>query len=247
MHYRFYAPALGPGDERIELPPDESAHAVRVMRVRPGAMVRVFNGHGLERAGVVLDARREHVSVELGARVEAAVEPHVLLTLAQAVLKADGMDQVVRDGVMLGVHTIVPLLSARAETDAARLSRAGRLERWQRIAVASAKQCGRAVVPVIRAPLPLPAWLSETTGGLRLLLTEPSVLGGMAGLDALRTLPAPLSATVMAGPEGGWDPTETEAALAAGYLPLTIGRRTLRADAAAQAAIPVLQFLWGDL
>ena len=87
--------------------------------------------------------------------VAAAPEPSVPLTLVQAVPKGDAMDQIVRDAVMMGVAGVVPLVSERAEVSVERVQASGRVARWQRIAVASAKQCGRAVVPDVHEPCTL--------------------------------------------------------------------------------------------
>jgi len=247
MHCRFYAPTLGPGDVRVDLPADESAHARRVLRLKQGAVIRVFNGRGLECAGVVDTIEREVVSVRIGEPIEITPEPKVSITLAQAVLKGDGMDGVVRDAVMLGVASVVPVVTERTETDLRRLSKGVRVERWSRVAVASAKQCGRSVVPEIGAPVLLREYLDGVRADLRVILAEPAAGCGEAGPERLRSLPAPGTVTILAGPEGGWSPGEAAAAAATGFLPLTLGRRTLRADAAALTAIPVLQFLWGDL
>jgi len=247
MHSRFYAPTLGPGDARVDLPADESAHALRVLRLKQGAAVRLFNGRGLECAGIVDVIGREVVAVRVGEPIDITPEPRISLTLAQAVLKGDGMDEVVRDAVMLGVASVVPVVTVRTETDLRRLAKGARVDRWHRVAVASAKQCGRSVVPAINAPVLLATYLETVKDDLRVILAEPGAGCGEAGPERLRSLPAPRSVTLLAGPEGGWTAAETGAAGAAGFLPLTLGRRTLRADAAAQAAIPVLQFLWGDL
>jgi 16S rRNA (uracil1498-N3)-methyltransferase len=246
MHLRFHAPLLEPGDEIVVLPPDEGKHATRVLRVRPGSAVRMFNGRGFECGGTVETVDRSKVAVRVGEPVPALPEPHVALKLVQAVLKGDAMDEVVRDAVMLGAIEIVPVCSARVEGDVRRLVSTGRVSRWRRLAVASSKQCGRAVVPVVHEPVPMSAALA-VEAGLRLLLAEPTAHCAPARADVLPGLPVPASAALAVGPEGGWDPAELDAATAAGWLPMTLGSRTLRADAVAVAAIPLLQFLWGDL
>lgn len=247
MHSRFYAPTLAPGDARVDLPADESAHALRVLRLKQGAEVRLFNGRGREWCGRVEEITRSGMVVRVGEQVESAAEPRISITLAQAVLKGDHMDEVVRDAVMLGVATLVPVVTDRTETDLRRLAKGARSERWRRVAVASAKQCGRAVVPTIAEPLVLRDYLERAAEDVRVILAEPEAAGAEAGPERLRSLPAPGTLALLAGPEGGWAPAETRAAAASGFLPLTLGRRILRADAAALAAIPVLQFLWGDL
>jgi 16S rRNA (uracil1498-N3)-methyltransferase len=218
---------------------------VRVLRVRRGSEVRLFNGRGYECEAVVENPAPAGLTLRIVGPVCPRPEPRVRLTLAQAVLKGDGMDEVVRDAVMLGVRAIVPVVSARAETDRARLLKARRRERWQRIAVSSAKQCGRAVVPEVHEPVTFEEIVAALADPIRLMLAEPAVEGS-AALD-LSSLPGPVSAALLAGPEGGWTASEVSLATSSGWARLTLGSRTLRADAAAAVAIPVLQYLWGDL
>lgn len=244
MHVRFHAPGLQPGDQSAVLSAEESGHAVRVLRVRRGAEVRLFNGRGYECAGVVEDPRQAAVTIRVVGPLPPCPEPRVPLTLAQAVLKGDAMDEVVRDAVMLGVQAIVPVVSAHAEADRGRLLRARRRERWQRIAVSSAKQCGRSVVPEVGEPVGFEE-AASLAAPIRLMLAEPAVEG--PAVHGLPSLPCPESAALLAGPEGGWTADEVSLASRAGWRVLTLGARTLRADAAAIVAIPVLQYLWGDL
>jgi 16S rRNA (uracil1498-N3)-methyltransferase len=151
---RFFAPAAGVPGDRILLPVDEAEHLTRVLRLSSGDNVRVFNGRGAEFEAVVDTADREGVRLTIGAPCVPAPEPRVAFTLAQAVLKGDKMDDVVRDAVMIGVAAIHPIVTARSEISLASLARGRRRERWERIAVSSAKQCGRAVVPSIAEPRP---------------------------------------------------------------------------------------------
>ena len=245
MH-RFFAPALDPGDELVTLPRDEAEHLTRVLRIGVGDTVAVFDGRGREFLAKVATAVRRDVRVQLVSRVEPAAEAAVHVTLAQAVLKGDKMDDVVRDAVMLGVASIQPIVTKRTETTVASLIRSARVDRWQRVAIASVKQSRRAVVPEIHLPLTLESALDEPAASLRLMLVEPGAVAGAEPLSALRTLPAPGDAAILIGPEGGWTEPECAAARDRGVRLVTLGHRTLRADAVAVAAISVLQFLWGD-
>jgi len=248
MHARFYAPDLEPDARIVELPRDEAEHLSRVLRLRAGARVQVFDGRGHEYGGRVELVERARVTVALEGRVPSAAEPSVSLTLAQAVPKGDSMDQAVRDAVMLGVKAIVPLIPDRAEVDVRRLSASGRVARWQRIAVASVKQCGRAVVPVVHEVHTLEACLGTFEAARRYLLAEPGLhAGAPAGVRSLLAEPAPESALLIVGPEGGWTEEEVSLAKRSGCVPLTLGARTLRADAAAIVGITALQCVWGDL
>jgi 16S rRNA (uracil1498-N3)-methyltransferase len=244
--HRFFAPALDPGDETILLPKDEGEHLTRVLRLSVGDTVSVFDGRGREFTARVVAARRREVRVQLLSRVEPAAEASVSVTLAQAILKADKMDDVVRDAVMLGVSAIQPLVTKRTEATVAALLRGSRVDRWRRVALASVKQSRRAVLPEVRTPLTFETYLEEPRPDQTLMFVEPGVDGECDPLSSLRDAPAPQDAAILVGPEGGWAVGECDAARRRGIRLVTLGRRTLRADAVPVAAISVLQFIWQE-
>src|SRR5690348_9750146 len=137
MAPRFFAPSMDPGDEDVLLPRDEAEHLTRVLRLTVGDTVAVFDGRGNEFLARVAAADRRDVRVQILSRVQPAAEPAVPLTLVQAVLKSDRMDEIVRDAVMLGVAAIQPVVTARAEVTVAALLRGARVDRWKRVALAS--------------------------------------------------------------------------------------------------------------
>ena len=149
MH-RFYAPALAE-DDIVRLPDDEAQHLARVLRLREGDAVAIFDGRGREAAARVEAVTSRNVSVRVLSPRAAAPEAQVAVTLAQALLKSDKMDRVIRDAVMLGVADLQPFVSRRSDVPMSAIRGGGRQDRWQRAAVASVKQCGRAVVPPVRA------------------------------------------------------------------------------------------------
>jgi 16S rRNA (uracil1498-N3)-methyltransferase len=245
--HRFFTPALDPGDETVVLPRDEAEHLTRVLRMGSGDTVAVFDGRGQEFLAKVVAAERRDVRVQLLSRIEPAREAAVPLTLVQAVLKADKMDDVVRDAVMLGVAAIQPIITTRTEITVAALVRGGRVDRWKRVALASVKQSRRAVVPDIRGPLTFESWLDEPQPAISLMLVEPGASPHAEPFSRLREQKIPSDAAIVVGPEGGWAEGEWSAAHQRGVRLVTLGHRTLRADAVPVAAISVLQFLWGDL
>jgi 16S rRNA (uracil1498-N3)-methyltransferase len=235
-------PALaGPG-ELIDLPAEEAEHLTRVLRLTRGAAIRVFDGKGRECLAIVDAVSRGSAQVRIDRVVAAAVEPTLAVTLVQAVLKGDKMDDIVRDAVMMGVAAVQPIITARTESSIAAVERGRRVERWARIAVASAKQCGRAVVPSIGTPKPFADIVHEAgespPDALALMLVEP---GASPAAVPLRELIAavPSVATLMVGPEGGW--TSEEVALGATRCHLvSLGSLTLRADAAPTIGLAAL-------
>jgi 16S rRNA (uracil1498-N3)-methyltransferase len=238
---RFYVPEARATADVIALPEDEAQHLVRVLRLSVGDRIRVFNGRGDEWWATVDAAGKRGVRARLNEPSRPAPEARVPITLAVAVLKGDKMDDIVRDAVMMGVTAIVPLVTARTEVARAAVERGDRVSRWHRIAVSSAKQCGRAVVPEVRPVARLDDVLRQ--GPASLMLVEPSI---SEAVRTLRDVPVMDRATLLVGPEGGWAPEEVAAALDRMALLVTLGPRTLRADAVPMVALTALRVHWED-
>ena len=245
--HRFYAPDAHETGQRVALPPEEARHLTQVLRLGAGADVRLFDGAGHEFEARVESAARTEVTVATVAQVTPVAESHVQLVLGLGMLRGRKIDDVIRDTTMLGVAAIQPLITARAEAASPGSARRAPLARWRHIAVASAKQSGRAVVPEVAEPLTFELFVRQPAHERerRILLVEPTV-GTGHGFRALGATPAPDRATLLIGPEGGWTADEIATAVDAGFTPYTLGARTLRADAAPLAAIAVLEFLWSD-
>ena len=245
MRPRFHVPGVTAASASAELPEDEAEHLVRVLRLGVGDEVEVFDGRGgLWRAEVVL-ATKKTAAIRTLEPLPAAREVSVQLTLVASVLKGDKMDDVVRDAVMLGVTAIQPVVSERAETSMAAMARSSRVARWQRIAVSSAKQCRRAVVPPIHPAMPLDWYWHEKTTAVRVLCVEPAVtLGDVCPVQSVAKPPV---LHVIVGPEGGWTVTEVAAAHDSGAILMSLGSRTLRADAVPIVALTALLTTWGEL
>ncbi len=225
----------------IELPEDEALHLIRVLRLSAGDRIRVFNGRGDEWFATVGEAGKRRVSARLDEPSRPAPEARVSITLAVAALKGDKMDGIVRDAVMLGVTAVVPVVTARTEIARAAIERGERLSRWQRIAVSSAKQCGRAVVPDVHPVARLDEVLRDRPPCV--MLVEPSVA---SAAHPVRALPAMEQVTLLIGPEGGWTPDEVAAAVDSNARLLALGPRTLRAEAVPIVALTALRVHWED-
>ena len=176
-----------------------------------------------------------------------APETRVAVTLAQALLKTDKFDAIVRDAtdVLAQAVAVHPLMTACVDVPEAAVRDGGRLDRWHRIAIASAKQCGRAVVPALHAVASLADVLAADGSSVRVLLAEPSASesGDQAmsdSLEALRDESTPASALVLLDPEGGWSGHELARARAGRCRIVTLGIAMLRADAAPLIALAVL-------
>lgn len=240
---RFYAPDLDRGSDRATLSADESHHLVRVLRLARGDHVVVFDGRGGEFLARVESADRQAAGVRLIEPRQPAADPAVPLVLVQAVLKGDKMDTVIRDATMAGVSRIAPILAERSLVKASALARSHALDRWQRVAVSSAKQCGRARLPAIDMAVRFEEWLQAPFDGLRLLLVEPSgETDRSSRLHEVLPDAPPAAVACIIGPEGGWSAAERTAATDSGCEAVTLGSMTLRADAAGLVAVGILSF-----
>lgn len=248
MPPRFYAPDLDIAQTQVTLPVGESQHLSRVLRLGSGDVVEVFDGRGLLMRGEVRRASPAGAILHLIARESPQPEAPYPLVVCAALLKGDAMDAVIRDATVLGAMAVVPMTTARTNVPIRRAD-PGRLhDRWQRVSIAAAKQCGRARLPVLADVqsfpdvLRTPAW----TAWQRCLLVEPS--HALAAHDhsvgqSLTTVDgAPLVMTC--GPEGGWTSAEVQAAHAAGWTPWSLGPFTLRAEQVTLAALTVVRHAW---
>ena len=230
---------------RVELPHDEAEHLVRVLRLGVGDEVDVFDGRGGMWRAAVVHANKTSAAIRPLQRLQPARELGVPITLVMSVLKGDKMDDVVRDAVMLGVAAIHPVVSERAETSMAAMARSNRLARWERIAVSSVKQCGRAVLPAIHPATPLEWCWTEKTAAVRVMCVEPSA--GFADVLPVQKVPKAAAVHLIVGPEGGWSVTEVAAAHHSGAILMSLGERTLRADAVPIVGLTALLTTWGEL
>ena len=236
---RLFVPADRLAGSTVTLDGDAHHHLSIVLRARPGDVVTLFDGAGGEVDARVLRIDRAGTQVELGARRSAPVSA-AAITLLCAIPRGARMDLLLQKTVEVGVATIVPLLTARA---VARPD-AGRRERWVAIAREAARQCGRADLPDIAPPTPLAEALrDDRLPARRLALFERDEAPGLRA--ALAGEPAPTA--LLVGPEGGFEDAEREAALAAGFTAVSLGRRILRVETAAIVAVALTAAAHGDL
>jgi 16S rRNA (uracil1498-N3)-methyltransferase len=249
---RFYAPpsAFTPEFDSVGLAPEEARHLRDVLRLKPGDEVYVFEGTGREFRCSIEESRRDSARLKIINEVEPArPESPLQLTLAVALLKGEKFDLVVQKATELGAARIVPVVTTHAdirlrdESDSAK-----RVARWQRIALEAAKQSGRAAVPEVNGPVSFESLIqsaSADNGAIRLMFSERD---GQSLSEARKKFSGTLSLlTALVGSEGGWTDEEISSARDAGWIVVTLGGRTLRAETAAIAVAALLQHLYGDL
>jgi len=237
---RFYCrEALSPG-AHIDLPEPVARHAVRVLRLPPGAAVVLFDGRGGEYDARIERIERDRVVAALGAWRDVERESGLAVTLIQAVQAGEKMDYTVQKAVELGVSHIVPVDSRRSVTRLSGERAARRVAHWQGVAAAACEQCGRNQVPQL-APLErLENWLARPASGpLRLILAPDAE-------QALVDLPPVTNVQMLIGAEGGLDPQEIVVAQQVGFKAVRMGPRILRTETAGLAALAAMQALWGD-
>jgi 16S rRNA (uracil1498-N3)-methyltransferase len=227
---------------------EQSHYLLRVLRLREGDALEVFDGDGARHAASIVRVDGQRCTLKLGPRQPSATESPLRITLAQCLSSAEKMDWTIEKAVELGAAGIVPLQSQRSvvRLDAERARR--RAEHWQRLIAAACMQCGRDRLPVLAAVEPLPQWLRHPPAHRLRLVLAPGADARLGGVrldgDADR---APAEATVLVGPESGLSEAELAAAVNAGFRPVSLGPRVLRTETAGLAAIAVLQSRFGDL
>lgn len=235
------AQPLAPGAE-VTLDAGTARHVTRVLRLRAGAELTLFNGDGHEyRARLVADDARSARAQVLADTGAPPTESPLHITLAQGIARGERMDYIVQKAVELGVRDIVPLLTERSVVRLQGARARSRRAHWQRVAIGACEQCGRVCVPEIAPPQTPASWLEATPPGTRWLL-DPLAPAGCAPGDA-----APEHVLLLIGPEGGLSRAEREQAHAAGFRPVRLGPRVLRTETATVAALTALQLMWGDL
>ena len=241
---RFFVPATEINGDAAALKGTEFRHLQRVLRLREGDQVTLFDDAGQEHAGVVLSLSPRVAHVRITASHAPARESALAITLYQGVPKGRKMDLVVEKVTELGAHAIVPFTSAFSIGTAAAAET--KRERWQRIALAAAKQSGRTTVPTVLPARTFREILSDgATHDARLLFFEG---GGVTPFDAAITgTERAASAAVIVGPEGGFSTDEVAAARDAGFTLVGLGPRVLRTETAALVAVTLVQAAWGDL
>ncbi len=252
---RIYQPVSLASGQILELDAQATVHLTKVLRLRVGDALVVFNGEGNgkgngegngeggEYAARVSAVERRTARIEIGAFVNRTVESPLELVLLQGISRGERMDYTLQKAVELGVSRIVPVLTERTVVNLKGERQEKRRAHWQSVVNSACEQSGRNRVPVVASIMSFAAAvaeMAETTTGLKLVLHH------RAKTD-LHSLSAPQGPVILLiGPEGGLSAQEIAASEAAGFVPLRLGPRVLRTETAALAAIAVLQWQWGD-
>jgi 16S rRNA (uracil1498-N3)-methyltransferase len=217
-------------------------HIARVLRLRAGDALTLFDGRGGEYAAHIREIRKDTVLLDVLEHLPLERESPSQLTLAQGISRGERMDWVVQKATELGVARILPLFTERSVVHLDEKQASRKVQHWRSIAVAACEQSGRNRVPEIAAPAQLHDFLQAgKLAGTGLLLSPraPLRIGDIPALAG--------GATVLIGPEGGLADFEQAAAISHGFTPVRMGPRVLRTETAAVCALTLLQQQFGDL
>ncbi|MFT3991333.1 MAG: 16S rRNA (uracil(1498)-N(3))-methyltransferase [Luteolibacter sp.] len=233
---RFFLP---PADwqETTALVGDEARHLAQVLRIRSGEEITVFDGKGRRASAKVGAVSRDRVSIQLGEEIP-NLAPLPVITLAQAIPKGKNMDLIVQKSVELGIAAIAPLVTRNTVVQPG----GGKSDKWRRNALEACKQCGQDTLPDIADPQPFDRWLAaqSETPGLKIIASLAP--GAKPIREVFHAHPGTTAATLLVGPEGDFTPAETEASLAAGFLPVSLGNIILRVETATLFCLSALRY-----
>lgn len=230
---------LSTGTE-IELPEAAHNHLVRVLRMKQGFKLVLFNGDGFDYQAELSNVAKRESCVRIIAADSNDRESPIDIHIGQGLSRGERMDYAVQKATELGVQSLTPLFTDRSEVKLTADRQEKRSAHWQQISISASEQSFRAKPMSVNAPLSLTEWIEQCEAELKLIL-HPHL-----ELTSLNSEPRPSSVALLIGPEGGLEESEVELALQKGFKPWLLGSRILRTETAPIAAASVLNYLWGD-
>lgn len=216
-------------------------HIVNVLRLRPGSKLTLFGQDGIEYEGEITEINRREVKILIKGSKRPETESTLNITLLQGIPKGDKMDWIVEKSTEMGVRTIIPVITERSQVRESR-----KIQRWQRIADESIKQCGRVKAPEILQPLAFTAAIKLSNNNVLKLIFYEKSKNNLS--QKLKNMVQHIDyITLFIGPEGGFSGEEVKLAIDEGFIPVGLGPRILRTETAGIVALSILQFLFGDI
>jgi len=238
MH-RFYVPNISLTNSSFELNLEETRHLRDVLRLKPGAVINVFDGNGNEYESEIFEIGKKTTLANILRQIDpSSSESPLSITLAVGLLKGDKYDLVLQKAVELGVKTFIPMHTHRSEMKVNEAEK--RTERWRKIAVEAAKQCGRATIMTVEDPMIFNKLVGSEIAGRKIMFAEEGG-GKFSQIETADEL------TVLIGPKGGWEAEEIDLAKRSDFIAVTFGGRILRVETAAIAVCSILQHRFGDM
>jgi len=242
---RFYVPQPRIEKGMLKIEGDEVRHIRKVLRLKAGDEIIVFDGLGKEFEGAIVEEGLSSVVIKIQNIFSSKRDSPLEVTLAQSLLKGEKMDYLIQKATELGVKEIIPFFSSRSVPLLEKSKKLKRHHRWERIAIEASKQCGRGVVPKIESLQDYSDMLqTDSPDSLRLILWEKE---GIKLKEILERLKEKKKIFFIIGPEGGFSQLEVDEAKKTGFIPVTLGRRILRAETASLCFLSILQYEKGDI
>ncbi|HEX5036697.1 MAG TPA: 16S rRNA (uracil(1498)-N(3))-methyltransferase [bacterium] len=235
---QFLIPAGKKAGDSVNLSPEESRHLAKVLRAKAGDRVKLTDGSGSLFRGRITAVSPRGVTVAIE-EASASKSPNGRILLAQGLLKGEKMEFVLQKAAELGAAEVLPFTSSR--TVAAWKKEPRKLQRWQKIAEGASKQSGRATHLKVTEPAPF-AQVLKTEADDKILFWEE---GGPSPKEFLVGR-RPDRIVILIGPEGGLSQEEVDQAFAAGFVVLSLGPLTLRAETAAMTALAIVNYELGN-
>jgi 16S rRNA (uracil1498-N3)-methyltransferase len=236
---RIYTPETLTLNSRLDLEAQASTHLVKVLRLKEGAEIRLFNGDGCEYLACLTVAGKKNAQVEITQVLSTESKISFPLHLGQVVSKGDRMDFTIQKATELGITDITPLWSERCDVRLKGERLEKKMEHWKKVAISACEQSGRNIIPTIHPAMTYHEWATSIESDVKLVLHT-------RDQKPLADLKAPTSVALLVGPEGGITDEEVELCIQQGFTGLTLGPRILRTETAALAALSLFQYLWGD-
>ncbi len=244
---RLFVDAELHADSTVVLPEDAAHHAARVLRLRDGDAVVLFDGRGGEYEAHLAVPGRVQVAARTGQRRDPERESPLAVTLVQAVSSGEKMDFTIQKAVELGVAAIQPLLTVKSVVRLSAEREEKKLAHWRRVVIAACEQCGRNRVPDVRSAISVGSYCgAPAAASLRLLLSPDGKTGLKDMMQKIGQQQFGRTVTIAAGPEAGFSDEEEQLLARAGFMPVRLGPRVLRTETAALAALAALNALAGD-
>jgi 16S rRNA (uracil1498-N3)-methyltransferase len=242
---RFYIPRPRVENGMLKIEGNEVKHIRKVLRLKTGDEIVVFDGLGKEFEGTIVEERLSSAVIRVQNIISSKKDSPLEVTLAQSLLKGEKMDYLIQKATELGVKEIIPFFSSRSVPLLEESRRLKRHHRWEKIAVEASKQCGRGSVPKMESLQDYSDMLQmASTKDLRLILWE---RGEIRLKEVLEGSKERRNIFFAIGPEGGFNQLEVDEAKRAGFIPVTLGRRILRAETASLCFLSILQYERGDI
>lgn len=222
---------------------ENAHHAGRVLRLRPGESVTLCNGKGMDFDCSIESVEKDVVVCRVRDSHPAETEPRQQLTLFMALPKSDKMDFIVQKAVELGAREIVPYLSKNCVSRPDKTDK--KVERWQKIALEAAKQCGRGYLPAVGAVVSFKQAAEQAAQSQTALFFYENER--QTGLHDALSDGVGETVSLMIGPEGGFAPEEAVFAAEKGLTSVSLGTRILRCETAPIAALAAVLYAGGNM